>query len=417
MNRILASLMMVLPLGLLGCAPGDIDRTYGVRRGTPGGDSVNGTRVLAEMFHQAGFRVNTWRRLSPKLEDYDVIVWFPDDFSPPPADHRVFLEDWLAGGYRRTLVYVGRDYDAGVTYWQKMRPLAPPRQALEVERRLAEAQAELQAARAEQPRERAAEWFTLRTAPAHRRVRQLSGPWSEGIDAAQVEIELAARLTVPRDPQGRPLARRRGAEVEELLRSGDDTLVSRLTAVGWGESQLIVVTNGSFLLNLPLVNHQHRQLAGKLIAACGSPGKAVFLESGPSGPRLLHEEPQEAYPTGLEVFTVWPLGIIVLHLTALGILACFAIYPIFGRPREVPLPSAKVHRGLAAWFASGYYVAHGDASSAEKPQRVVRAHFGKHIDALGELLELTRDRQYAVERLKYYHEYVKRESGVSHRKE
>ncbi len=39
----------------------------------------------------------------------------------------------------------------------------------------------------------------------------------------------------------------------------------------------------------------------------------------------------------------------------------------------------------------------------------------KDITALGELLETTEDRQYARERVIYYHEHVKRDSGASHR--
>ena len=47
-----------------------------------------------------------------------------------------------------------------------------------------------------------------------------------------------------------------------LLESEGDLLAGIVHRQGWMGSQVIVVANGCFLLNLPLVNHQHRQLAG-----------------------------------------------------------------------------------------------------------------------------------------------------------
>ena len=160
--------------------------------------------------------------------------------------------------------------------------------------------------------------------------------------------------------------------------AGNDVLVRRITCDDWDEGQIIVVTNGSFLLNLPLVVKEHRKLAGKLIAKCGPPGKAVFLESDPMGPPVFEQEPGENHPTGMEAFTVWPIGAILLHFVALGILYIFARAAIFGRPQELP------------------------------PEAV--SDFGKHIHALGELLARTQDRRYARERLTYYREKVKRDS-------
>jgi hypothetical protein len=141
---------------------------------------------------------------------------------------------------------------------------------------------------------------------------------------------------------------------------------------------LIFVNNGSFLLNLPLVNHEHRKIANHLIAACGQPARVAFLESGKGGPAVFDKEPGANSPTGFEVFTVWPMGVILVHLTALGILACVALFPVFGRPRELSQRSSS--------------------------------DFGQHIEALGEMLELTGDREYAVQRLQTYHEHVRRDT-------
>ena len=59
-----------------------------------------------------------------------------------------------------------------------------------------------------------------------------------------------------------------------------------------------------------------------------------------------------------------------MHLAAVGILFCFARWPIFGRPRQA------------------------------EPEPV--ADFGKHIDALALLLERSRDRSYAMARVLHY---------------
>ena len=115
----------------IGCAPTDIASTYGERRGSEGGPSVNGTAVLAGMFEEAGHRVSSWSRLSPKLEECQTIVWFPDDFAPPTVEQRDFLEWWLYNETGRTVVYVGRDFDATPAYWRQILPIAPPEQKME----------------------------------------------------------------------------------------------------------------------------------------------------------------------------------------------------------------------------------------------------------------------------------------------
>ena len=63
---------------------------------------------------------------------------------------------------------------------------------------------------------------------------------------------------------------------------------------------------------------------------------------------------------------------ILLHLTVLGIIFCFAILPIFGRPRRIP------------------------------PDDV--SDFAKHIAAVGDLLERGGDRSFARQRVQAYTE-------------
>ncbi len=140
-------------------------------------------------------------------------------------------------------------------------------------------------------------------------------------------------------------------------------------------SQILVVTNGSFLLNMGLVNREHRKLAARLVEACGPPGNVGFLESGPTGLQVLDKEPQNTMPSGMGLFTIYPLNILILHLIGVGLLFCFTSWPIFGRAKHLPTVSV--------------------------------ADFGAHIEAVGDLLERTGDRKTARQMLENYQKMTK----------
>ena len=201
------------------------------------------------------------------------------------------------------------------------------------------------------------EWFTFEKKPKHRKVRSLEGSeaWRDGIDAAKLEIELHGR-TKPAD------------DATVLLESQGDMLVSRRAV---GQSRLFVVANGSFLLNLPLVNHQHRRLADKFIEQVGpAPQTVVFLESGWRDPPIAPSDGTSGRVSGAEIFCIWPTNWILIQLAAVGIIFCFWKVPVFGPTRR------------------------------RKQQSL--SDFGRHIDAMGELLELSGDEVFAHERLQQY---------------
>ena len=199
--------------------------------------------------------------------------------------------------------------------------------------------------------------------------RTLSSPsdtWLDGIEPSKVEIELFGRL-IPNEDN----------DIEKLLYSQGDVLVSRQEPCLNGGGQLILVANGSFLLNLPLVNHEHRKLAGKLIDEIGPTKEVVFLESGKGGPEISLSDRPPGQRGGLEILSVPPFDQIFLHLAVLGLVFCFARYPIFGVPKSLPPPP------------------HSD--------------FGQHVTALGKLLAMTRDRAFAMTRWLHYQQTVKHE--------
>jgi hypothetical protein len=229
------------------------------------------------------------------------------------------------------------------------------------------------------------EWFTVLRDEPPRVARELSGPWAEGINAARTDIRVQGLLQPPSEAELKKLlpvqaddyaeiAYFRTPTYEVLLSDGDRPLVTRVTKPGWGDSQILVVTNGSFLLNMPLVNHEHRKLAGRLIEAC-SPGKKVaFLETRYGGPEV-SDDGKQAPPADAMRRRV----VLVAHWFILGLVYCFAVFPIFGRPK--PLSNES------------------------------QSEFRQHVDALGELLEETRDAAFAHKQLTHYMPASRRESA------
>jgi hypothetical protein len=337
---------------------------------------VNGTAVLADTLEDAGHNIISRTALSPGLNDTaDVIIWFPNDFrAPDPAVVR-WLENWLAAKRGRALVFIGRDFDAAVEYWQHVSPSAPAGQAAEFKRRLDQAQDAFDDARSNVLDGESCGWFTVKTLTTPRRVTTLAGPWAAGVDAMKCDIKLYSVYQFDRSD-------------EVLLSDNSDTIVARrlvYSADGWmagvDPNQLIVVANGSFLLNLQMVNHEHRKLAAHLAAELPTSSRIVFLESGPGGPPIRESEDIAKTPNGLEVFEIWPLGAVLLHLAAVGLVFCFARLPIFGVPRDAP--------------------------------EAVLADFGRHLTAFGDLLHLTRDRAYALSRIEQYRQSKTKDEGRS----
>lgn len=359
--------------------------SYGQRRGYLGARSVNGTAVLGGMFEKAGHKVRSVSRLSPGLNKADTIVWAPNDFAPPTQAQREWLENWLREGYERRVIYIGRDYDSAPDYWRDVLPEAPAGEEKNYQNNLKSSELYADSARQPPLAPEYARWFTRKDDTKTRRVTALTGPWAEGIDVTKTRIDLRSRLDIPviADRPATDTAPLLSSEV--LLDSDAGPLVTELTDPSFVEGSILVVQNGAFTLNYPLVNHEHRKLAAKLVEHVDGFGDVVFVESGRGGPTILTKEPAESDEGGLAFLQVWPLNAVVLHLTLAGIVLCFAVAMIFGRPKELPATAIS--------------------------------DFGRHIVALGRVLAQSKDRGYAEARLAQYRAQAQRASGKSHAKD
>ncbi len=343
---------------LAGCGTEELQTAYGRRLAPRASKSINGTAVFAEMFAQRGHTVLSRSALGAWLDSADCIVWFPDDFAGPTQAVRERLGTWLLYGENRLLIYVGRDFDAGPIYFDKILPLVKTdrRQQYESIRNALVQNHEM--------RRQTAEicdygWFELNDASPNRAAGELSGrrEWIEGIDPSRLELRLGRQIVPPL-----------GSEV--LLAAGGESVVSSTSI---GEGRLVLVANGSFLLNAPLVNPEHRKLASRLIDLA-EPGKRriVFLESGPGGPPLTDE--LQTGRGGLGILVKPPYLWVFLSGLMLAAVFCMHYAMPFG-------PRKKLE----------------DAPTTD---------FGRHLTAVAALLKRTGDHSYAMRQLLLYRQLV-----------
>lgn len=405
---------LAILVSLVGCGrPGNGVR-YGESVGFDGVSGLSGYGTLRKLFQSQGYRTFTARSLSRSLDSMQVVVWTPDTNTPPSKVARDFFDEWLKGGNGgKTLIYVGRDYNASGEYWKQMVEREPV--GSKTDAFVEEMLVRLEDVKLDLTEKVFARWFEVDPNQLGSEVNGLRGAWAEGIDVSNTHIwtriqlqplekgsvdtgkdSAATATTSTTNVDAGPTYGRATWSPEELenieyeeqllipesevLLSSDDgrTLVFRLTSERWPKSQIIVICNGAFLTNGGLVPKEHRKLAGRLVDVCGDNEKAAFLVSGRNGPYLNDSEDPSYDSKGLEMFTVWPINLIVIHLALLGIIYCFAVFPIFGRPSRL--------------------------KEREK------SDFGQHVEAVGNLLARTRSEDFARERISDYFKIVRKES-------
>lgn len=328
----------------VGCRGDSVATDYGSTRLGAGRASLNGVDVFADLLQQNDCDTTFRWRLSPRTgENADVIVWFPSGLEPPSPEVVEWFDNWLAEDVERLLVYVGRDYDAAPSYWEMCeRKLPADRGRYGVRKVKARDDWDRIARQADLAGADPAlgDWFAWEQGEEHH-PGIIWGPWAEGVSSREVELFLRSAPVPPPDAR-------------VLLDSESGVIAFEIPLRGWSDPQIVAIANGAFLLNYPLINPVHRQLAGKVIDRIGPGRRVAVLLSEPGGPPVLEEDPKVTAQTGWELFAIQPIGWVLLHAAAVGIAYAFSRSAAFGRPRR------------------------------ERPERL--HDFGRHLDAAGELV-------------------------------
>ena len=233
-----------------------------------------------------------------------MIVRFAPSPGPPEKKEAAWYTNWLTDGDGRCVIYVPRDYDAEPDYWDEVLADLDKGADAETRGRIEDARKEARdwvEKLPRQPKQRATpeDWFAV-SEPSTPPVvcKTLGGPWGEDLDPGRVALPRHEALKV---------------ESETLLLEGD----SLPLAIQWhriGAARVLVMANGSFLLNGALLNRARRPLAERVADWVGDPPRRVaFVEGGwvlggRRGP-----------PSVFELLRVSPFGWVAAQMLALGL--------------------------------------------------------------------------------------------------
>ena len=374
--------------------------------------SLNGISVFIDMTTKRGHALRTEMVINAYAKNCDVLVWFSRRTGCPKEETVKQIEGWLAAKPGRTFVFVGRAFESTADYWTAIEKLAlapTEEDRRKIASRKSDAENDLRSflgkpnGMTEKKNARQTEpenpflffddendddvrrigqntnntWFETSPREAPYKVTAISGAaeWTQAIDAGKLQLTCYEDWDFADDVESLLIAKGdvlfdRSTDVVVNSDSGapveEHTLVARKRV---GESQAIFVTHAGFLLNYPLVNHEHRKLAGRLIDAFGPPTELFGRSTGIRvciyiGNREIdfnrsNEVSEESPHVLLTLLHIWPLSVVLCHLIVLCAAFCFYKWPIFGRPRTI----------------------------SESPV----TDFGKHIDACAELLADAKD--------------------------
>ncbi|MHC5543485.1 hypothetical protein ACYOEI_35120, partial [Singulisphaera rosea] len=282
-----------------------------VEYGRSRGQSLNGTKVFAEMLRAEGHTVRTAFRLTDELNGWaDAIVRFAPYSGPPRRDESDWYEVWLDGGDDRRLVYVPRDVGVASEYWdQVLRALpesADPKRKDQAKRLRDESKTRSSTNPAstkdkDKDHELAdpSDWFAVDPGKSESETcKTFEGPWALQLNASEAALPRHDTLKV---------------QSETVLLMGDE----KPLVIEWSrhnQSQVLVAANGTFLLNAALLNRARRPLALRTAQWLGSePRRVAFVEGG----ALVGEQPEP--PTPFTLMRIHPFGWIAAQILAVGL--------------------------------------------------------------------------------------------------
>ncbi|GAB5402677.1 MAG: hypothetical protein Aurels2KO_09080 [Aureliella sp.] len=384
--------------------------------------SHNGLGLHIRMWEATGARCIMPQKLTPRLDDVDVIVLVGKSYAPPGLDARRWLEDWLDEKQDRAVIYFGRDLNAEAYYRNAMLQRAGSDKA-EHFVSLASVKATELGERIDLiPESTFCRWFYLDSTAKPETVVEFAGPWSDGLEDLRGNWPTGIRLLPPEESQAAELpswlaagatagapnlvvpfgesstvkrSRWRYDELDTkelweeefediqsspsvLLATSDDKPLVFELAVGDNGGKIMIVNNGAPFLNATLVDPLHRRVAEKIVDRYSPASEVAFIGYDQSGILLSTTKEPDSRAAGLEMFLTWPIGAITMPLMLSGILTCIALFPILGRAKSLP------QRDL------------GD--------------FGMHVDSMGSLLAETGDEAFAQNTIRAYFRRVRGES-------
>ncbi|MFO1063365.1 MAG: hypothetical protein U0892_05810 [Pirellulales bacterium] len=384
--------------------------SYGIVDGSAKDTGINGLGAFQKMLTANGSRCLTATRLSRRLDRMDAIILVGRTMDPPGIGARDWLEEWLAGGKNRTVIYFGRDFDAEEFYRENTLRNASDEDRGVLELDLALLQSKNASERnQEASKDTFCRWFYLRSNVVRKDVKQFSGPWARDIDSGKWVWPVRTWLEPPRkslqktvptfatgSPWMNPIAtgsqnsfRSDWSETEidgttkwdaewdkapdfQVLLADQQggALVTKLTDRRYQGGKIIVVANGYPFLNGSLVATPARQTAAKLVNELAGAKKVVFIPYEQYGLIISQVDEDLEGPVGMAFFTVWPMSMITMHGALLGIIICMVLIPILGRP--------------------------------QRAKRVSLSNFGHHVEAGGKILERTGDESFALKAIAGY---------------
>ena len=154
----------------------------------------------------------------------------------------------------------------------------------------------------------------------------------------------------------------------------DKPLIAEVTKKSWKNSKVLVLSNSSLISNLSLTNYENLTIAKNLVDEL--PRTNIGFLSGSQDP-IVRSDDSSDQQKGFEMLTIWPLNVVSIHAVFLGMLVLLALFPIFGRAKQLPKKSTR--------------------------------EFGQHIEAVGALLYKSQDRFYALATIAEYFRNVRKE--------
>ena len=278
--------------------------------------------------------------------DFDTVILLQTDFSEIPNATAANINELMWTGDVRTFLIIARDSDCSIDYWKQVSEMPD----LSAENTTAAAESLKQALfefRKDSDRTielKSDSFFGL--AASNREDPPFEIPVkAESVDPPEI-IQARWRLN-------RRLIKRGDAEV--LWSSGDDQL---LTSQPLGNGRrILVLSSAAPILNGGLVNSGNRRLAEELLKELPPGPVAISLSSRWS------DEKHISSPSSLRFLKVHPHGWIFGQAMLALLMFCWWKLPIFGRPR---------------------------VNVDTEDQR-----FGRHVEALGKLLQRTGDSTFA----------------------